>query len=160
MHMDIDLEPFSSLATAAAVAILIFAGCGFGAGYSWPHDPPAARSALDGKTASPGSSHSIHVADMMNDCSGCENPHYVLRAADRYKQLIRSTGWEGPIPHSACYMCPNLADAEWIEMKRDWPEDFFKGIYVVDSRFFDSASLSLFVDFFRSLGGLTFDSGR
>lgn len=89
MHMDIDQEPFSSrtLATAAAVAILIFAGCGFGAGYSWPHDPPAARSALDGKTASPGSSHSIHVADMMNDCSGCENPHYVLRAADRYKYI-------------------------------------------------------------------------
>jgi len=34
------------------------------------------------------------------------------------------------------------------------------GIYVVDSRFFDCASLSLFVDVFRSFGGLTFDSGR
>jgi hypothetical protein len=38
--------------------------------------------------------------------------------------LIRSTGWDGPIPHSACYMCPNMADAEWIEMQRDFPGDF------------------------------------
>jgi hypothetical protein len=45
-------------------------------------------------------------------------------------QLIRSTGWSGPIPHSACYMCPNLADAEWVEMKRDWPEDFEKACQI------------------------------
>ena len=39
-------------------------------------------------------------------------------------ELIRSTGWLGPIPHSACYMCPNMGNAEWIEMKLNWPEDF------------------------------------
>ncbi len=45
-------------------------------------------------------------------------------------QLIRSTGWAGPIPNSACYMCPNLADAEWAEMKRDWPGDFEKACQI------------------------------
>jgi hypothetical protein len=39
-------------------------------------------------------------------------------------ELIRSTGWTGPIPHSACYMCPNMSDAEWIDLKTNWPEDF------------------------------------
>jgi hypothetical protein len=45
-------------------------------------------------------------------------------------ELIRSTGWMGPIPHSACWMCPNLADNEWREMKQDWPEDFAKACQV------------------------------
>lgn len=39
-------------------------------------------------------------------------------------QLIRSQGWARPIPHSACYMCPNHSDAEWIDMQANWPEDF------------------------------------
>lgn len=39
-------------------------------------------------------------------------------------ELIRSEGWTGHIPHSACYMCPNLSDAEWIDMKMNWPDDF------------------------------------
>jgi hypothetical protein len=39
-------------------------------------------------------------------------------------ELIRSVGWTGAIPHSACYMCPNMADSEWIDMKLNWPEDF------------------------------------
>jgi len=39
-------------------------------------------------------------------------------------ELIRATGWTDHIPHSACYMCPNLGDAEWIDMQRNWPEDF------------------------------------
>jgi hypothetical protein len=38
--------------------------------------------------------------------------------------LIRSTGWTDNIPHSACYMCPNLGDDEWVDMKDNWPEDF------------------------------------
>lgn len=38
--------------------------------------------------------------------------------------LIVSEGYTGVIPHSACYMCPNLADSEWIDMKLNWPEDF------------------------------------
>lgn len=40
--------------------------------------------------------------------------------------LIRETGWQGHIPHSACYMCPNLSDPEWIDMQMNWPEDFAK----------------------------------
>jgi hypothetical protein len=39
-------------------------------------------------------------------------------------ELIRAQGWTGHIPHSACYMCPNLSDAEWIDMKMNWPKDF------------------------------------
>jgi hypothetical protein len=38
--------------------------------------------------------------------------------------LIREQGWIGEIPHSACYMCPNHSDAEWIDMKLHWPADF------------------------------------
>jgi hypothetical protein len=38
--------------------------------------------------------------------------------------LIRGEGWTGPIPHSACYMCPNHGDPEWIDMKQNQPEDF------------------------------------
>lgn len=39
-------------------------------------------------------------------------------------QLIRDQGWTSHIPHSACYMCPNLSDAEWIDMKVNWQGDF------------------------------------
>lgn len=38
--------------------------------------------------------------------------------------LIRSTGWIGPIPHSACKMCPNMRDDEWIDLKVNFPGDF------------------------------------
>jgi hypothetical protein len=39
-------------------------------------------------------------------------------------ESIRSEGWAGHIPHSACYTCPNLSDPEWIDMKMNWPDDF------------------------------------
>lgn len=39
-------------------------------------------------------------------------------------ELIKAAGWKGTIPHSACWMCPNLGDAEWIDMKLHWPDDF------------------------------------
>jgi len=39
-------------------------------------------------------------------------------------EIIRGEGWTGHIPHSACYMCPNMGNAEWIDMKLNWPEDF------------------------------------
>jgi hypothetical protein len=42
----------------------------------------------------------------------------------RCVELIRAEGWTGEIPHSACWMCPNHSDAEWIDMKINWPEDF------------------------------------
>lgn len=43
---------------------------------------------------------------------------------DQCVELIRAQGWTGHIPHSACWMCPNLSDAEWIDMQRNWPQDF------------------------------------
>lgn len=39
-------------------------------------------------------------------------------------ELTRAQGWTGQIPHSACWMCPNHADSEWIDMQLNWPEDF------------------------------------
>lgn len=57
-------------------------------------------------------------------------------------QLIRDQGWTGHIPHSACYMCPNLSDAEWIDMKMNWPADFRAAcdleaeMYIKDPHFF------------------------
>lgn len=41
-------------------------------------------------------------------------------------ELIRAEGWTKPIPHSACYMCPNLSDPEWIDMQMNQPQDFTK----------------------------------
>lgn len=39
--------------------------------------------------------------------------------------VIGSLGW--PTPHSsACWMCPNMADPEWAEMKLHYPDDFQK----------------------------------
>ena len=40
--------------------------------------------------------------------------------------LIRSEGWTDPIPHSACWMCPNLSDLEWMDMQANQPQDFAK----------------------------------
>lgn len=41
--------------------------------------------------------------------------------------LLREMKW--PIPlRSACYMCPNMADKDWIEMKRMYPSDFQRAI--------------------------------
>jgi len=41
--------------------------------------------------------------------------------------IIQDYGW--PLPaSSACWLCPNMDDAEWHEMKRDYPEDFQKAI--------------------------------
>ncbi len=57
-------------------------------------------------------------------------------------ELIRSTGWLSSIPHSACFMCPNMADAEWIDMKMNWPQDFAAAcaveaeVRLIDSNFF------------------------
>jgi len=40
--------------------------------------------------------------------------------------LVRAHGWTAHIPHSACFLCPNQSDAEWIDMKLNWPNDFAK----------------------------------
>ncbi len=42
--------------------------------------------------------------------------------------LIRVNGWDGPIPHSACKMCPNMHDEEWLDMQLNWPADFAEAV--------------------------------
>jgi hypothetical protein len=37
---------------------------------------------------------------------------------------IREKGWTDPIPSSACWMCANASDEEWLDMKQNWPDDF------------------------------------
>lgn len=44
--------------------------------------------------------------------------------------LIRESGWAGPIPHSACKMCPNMRDNEWTDMQRDYPSDFADAVQI------------------------------
>lgn len=71
-------------------------------------------------------------------------------------ELIRSVGWTGPIPHSACKMCPNMGDAEWIDMKTNWPTDFAEACAIeaeirkVDQHFYlhESCVPLVEVDFF------------
>lgn len=41
-------------------------------------------------------------------------------------QLIRACGWLGLIPHSACWMCPNASNEEWLDMWINYPDDFYK----------------------------------
>lgn len=38
-------------------------------------------------------------------------------------RLVAEMGWLEP-PRSACWMCPNMSQREWIEMKESRPEDF------------------------------------
>lgn len=40
--------------------------------------------------------------------------------------LIRACEWLGIIPHSACWMCPNASDSEWLDMSLHFPGDFMK----------------------------------
>ena len=39
-------------------------------------------------------------------------------------ERIRADGWTGEIPHSACWMCPNMSDGEWLDMSINWSGDF------------------------------------
>lgn len=41
--------------------------------------------------------------------------------------IIADMGWPEPSP-SACWMCPNMTDPEWLQMKRDYPTDFQKAM--------------------------------
>jgi hypothetical protein len=45
-------------------------------------------------------------------------------------ELIRSFGWKEPIPHSACKMCPNMRDDEWLDMQTNWPNDFAEAVQI------------------------------
>ena len=62
-------------------------------------------------------------------------------------EVIRAAGWAGEIPHSACWMCPNQHDDEWLDMKTNWPGDFERACdldeelrLVVDPHFFVHSS--------------------
>jgi hypothetical protein len=41
------------------------------------------------------------------------------------RSLVQSLGWPDP-PRSACWMCPNMTDREWIDLRDNWPEDLAK----------------------------------
>lgn len=41
--------------------------------------------------------------------------------------FVRLMGWPDP-PRSACYMCPEMADAEWLDMKLNYPADFWSAV--------------------------------
>lgn len=57
-------------------------------------------------------------------------------------ELIRRCGWTGSIPHSACWMCPNATDGEWLDMSINFPADFAKAceleaeVHLKDPEFF------------------------
>lgn len=71
-------------------------------------------------------------------------------------ELIRAQGWADQIPHSACYMCPNHSNSEWIDMKLHWASDFTAAceleaeVRLKDPHFFLHASMRPLadVDFF------------
>ncbi len=42
-------------------------------------------------------------------------------------RIVESMGWPTP-PRSSCWMCPNMGDAEWRELKENSPEDFAKAV--------------------------------
>lgn len=54
--------------------------------------------------------------------------HYPLIFDLRFRRqdavdAVTSFGWPRP-PRSACWMCPNAGDEEWLDMKENWPSDF------------------------------------
>lgn len=42
-------------------------------------------------------------------------------------KLVEEMGWP-PAPRSACWMCPNRIDSEWLDMKVNWPADFASAV--------------------------------
>lgn len=42
-------------------------------------------------------------------------------------KVVEDMGWPTP-PRSACWMCPNQGDAEWRDLKENWPQDFQKAV--------------------------------
>lgn len=42
-------------------------------------------------------------------------------------RLIEEMGWPEP-PKSACWMCPNRDDEQWLDMRVNWPEDFSRAV--------------------------------
>lgn len=41
--------------------------------------------------------------------------------------MVEAMGWPTP-PRSACWMCPNQSDAEWRDLKQNYPDEFRKAV--------------------------------
>lgn len=46
-----------------------------------------------------------------------------MRRMDCVREVVEVSGWPEP-PRSACWMCPNMGNSEWLEMKLHFPGDF------------------------------------
>jgi len=55
--------------------------------------------------------------------------HDVPSTREESIQGVIDFGWDRP-PRSACWMCPNKTDAEWVQSKEETPEDFKKAIFL------------------------------
>lgn len=53
--------------------------------------------------------------------------HDVPMRADQAIAEVLRYGWPEP-PRSACVMCPNQGNAEWRDLKTNWPEEFRKAV--------------------------------
>ena len=42
-------------------------------------------------------------------------------------RLAKEQGWPQP-PRTSCWMCPGMSNAEWWEMREDWPEDWARAV--------------------------------
>ena len=42
-------------------------------------------------------------------------------------RLAKEQGWPQP-PRTSCWMCPSMADAEWVDMRDHWPEDWARAV--------------------------------
>lgn len=40
---------------------------------------------------------------------------------------VQQMGWPDP-PRSSCWMCPNMRQGEWREMRENWPDDFQRAV--------------------------------
>ncbi len=42
-------------------------------------------------------------------------------------KVVLDYGWDEP-PRSNCWMCANMSDDEWLDMKENTPEEFAKAV--------------------------------
>jgi hypothetical protein len=42
-------------------------------------------------------------------------------------KVVEDMGWPTP-PKSACFMCPNRDDEQWLDMQKNWPDDFARAV--------------------------------
>jgi hypothetical protein len=52
-----------------------------------------------------------------------------MRRQDCIALVCDEMGWPMP-PRSSCWMCPNMGDSEWRDMKQHWPDDFARAVAV------------------------------